>query len=247
MRKIIFSFVTIAALLLGSATASAMNLAYPLPSTNGTGDGSAGQQPNYMNNQVGGSSSIGLSSPPAPSGPTYQASVIIHGMQFIPTYLTVYTGTMVTWNNEDTVAHTVTSDSIVGNVQFDSGTLQPGQRFSFFFSRPGIYAYHCNIHSFMHGTVNIINKPQPSQPSSPPTSTTPQPPAASPSPSASAQANATAANNYYAAQKAPPAAAAVTQPLPSTGPAGTITAATITALLGTGGYYIYLFRRKKFS
>ena len=154
MRRVIFSFITIAALLFGSATASAMNLAYPLPGNNSTGGSSAGQQP-YMNNQVGGSSSIGLSSPPAPSGPTYQASVIIHGMQFIPTYLTVYTGTMVTWNNEDTVAHTVTSDNAVGNVQFDSGTLQPNNRFSFFFSQPGIYAYHCNIHPFMHGTVIV--------------------------------------------------------------------------------------------
>lgn len=231
MRKIIFSFITILALLFSSAAAFAQSPTYQPPT-------------NYMNNQVGGSTSIGLSVPPAPSGPTYQARVIINGMQFIPTYLTVYTGTYVTWNNQDTVAHTVTSDDMTGTVRFDSGVLPPGHTFSYYFSQPGVYPYHCNIHPNMHGVINIINKPQPSTPA---VSAPSQPAAPSSTPSASTQAYADAVNNYYAAQKAPQTTASVTPPLPSTGPADTAAIATITAVLGAGGYYIYLFRRKKLS
>src|SRR4051794_20305242 len=50
--------------------------------------------------------------------------------------------------------HTVTSDA--GSAEtFDSGGLESGDMFGNTFNTPGSFTYHCEIHSFMHGTVNV--------------------------------------------------------------------------------------------
>jgi plastocyanin len=75
----------------------------------------------------------------------------IRGFSFQPDVLKVKVGAKVTWTNDDTVAHTVTADTN----SFASGDLQPGGSFSFTFTRPGTYAYHCSIHPSMHGSVVV--------------------------------------------------------------------------------------------
>lgn len=75
----------------------------------------------------------------------------IKGFSFQPEILKVKVGAKVTWTNDDTVAHTVTADT----TSFASGNLQPGGSFSFTFTRPGTYAYHCSIHPSMHGSVVV--------------------------------------------------------------------------------------------
>ena len=75
----------------------------------------------------------------------------IKGFSFQPEVLKVKVGAKVTWTNDDTVAHTVTADT----TSFASGNLQPGGSFSFTFTRPGTYAYHCSIHPSMHGSVVV--------------------------------------------------------------------------------------------
>jgi plastocyanin len=75
----------------------------------------------------------------------------IKGFSFQPDVLKVKVGAKVTWTNDDTVAHTVTADTN----SFASGNLQPGGSFSFTFTRPGTYAYHCSIHPSMHGSVVV--------------------------------------------------------------------------------------------
>ena len=75
----------------------------------------------------------------------------IKGFAFQPDVLKVEVGAKVTWTNDDTVAHTVTADTN----SFASGDLQPGGSFSFTFTRPGTYAYHCSIHPSMHGSVVV--------------------------------------------------------------------------------------------
>ena len=75
----------------------------------------------------------------------------IKGFSFQPEVLKVKVGAKVTWTNDDTVAHTVTADTN----SFDSGNLQPAGSFSFTFTRPGTYAYHCSIHPSMHGSVVV--------------------------------------------------------------------------------------------
>ena len=78
-------------------------------------------------------------------------AVIIRDFSFQPGVLKVKVGAKVTWTDGDSVAHTVTAD----DKSFASHHLQPGGSFSFTFTRPGTYAYHCSIHSFMHGSVVV--------------------------------------------------------------------------------------------
>jgi plastocyanin len=78
-------------------------------------------------------------------------TVSIKNFAFDPPNTTVSAGTTVTWVNNDQVPHTATAN----DGAFDSGTLQPGQSYSFKFDKAGTYAYHCNIHPYMTGTVTV--------------------------------------------------------------------------------------------
>jgi plastocyanin len=63
----------------------------------------------------------------------------------------------VTWTNEDTVTHTVTSGNGIADPnmgkEFDSGLL--GKTFSFMFSKTGVYAYFCQVHPTMVGEIIV--------------------------------------------------------------------------------------------
>jgi plastocyanin len=58
----------------------------------------------------------------------------------------------VTVTNEDSIAHTATSDD---GHSFDTGNVDPGSSATLSVSKPGSYPYHCSIHSFMHGTLVV--------------------------------------------------------------------------------------------
>ncbi len=75
---------------------------------------------------------------------------------YIPSKITVKQGEQVTWSNEDVAFHTVTS-GIYGdpNALFDSGHLDPGQKFSFVFNEKGTIAYFCTLHPWMDGKVIV--------------------------------------------------------------------------------------------
>ena len=77
----------------------------------------------------------------------------IEGFAFQPATLTVPPGTVVTWTNQDSAPHTVTST----DGKFDSGSLGQGQKFSFNFTEPGVYDYHCKIHPSMRGQVEVTS------------------------------------------------------------------------------------------
>ncbi len=74
----------------------------------------------------------------APPARAATVSVAINYYGYEPDEISVPPGTTVSWLNNDTVVHTVTSD-LPG---WDSGGLAPGQSFSFTFSRVGVYGYH---------------------------------------------------------------------------------------------------------
>ncbi|MHB1377132.1 MAG: cupredoxin domain-containing protein [Candidatus Humimicrobiaceae bacterium] len=77
-------------------------------------------------------------------------AVLIKSNAFDPASLTIKVGDTVTWTNNDSYAHTVTSD----NGAFDSGSMAGGGTFSFTFKTAGTFSYHCSIHTFM--TAKII-------------------------------------------------------------------------------------------
>ena len=72
---------------------------------------------------------------------------------FSPNSMTVVLGVnnTVVWTNNDSSPHTVTSNG----GSFDSGNMAPGQTYSFTFSEPGTYTYHCTYHPWMVGTVIV--------------------------------------------------------------------------------------------
>lgn len=78
-----------------------------------------------------------------------------------PAELVVTQGDTVTWRNDDTQVHTVTSGFLqqpefVGQV-FDSGLIASGESFSHTFSDKSITSYHyfCAIHPWMTGEVSV--------------------------------------------------------------------------------------------
>jgi plastocyanin len=78
-------------------------------------------------------------------------SVAISGYAFHPVSLVVPAGTRVRFVNRDSTAHTATTTS----AGFDSGTLKHGQSATLTLARPGTFAYICQFHAFMHGTVTV--------------------------------------------------------------------------------------------
>jgi plastocyanin len=78
-------------------------------------------------------------------------AVEIAGFAFAPDASDVKVGDSVKWTNQDGATHTVTAD----DGAFDSGNLAGGKSFSFTFEEAGTFAYHCNIHQSMTGTVVV--------------------------------------------------------------------------------------------
>ncbi len=80
------------------------------------------------------------------------ARLKISNFSYEPVKLTVKAGTKIVVTNVDSTAHTVTARS--GG--FDSGTVNPGQSRSFTVAKPGVYAYYCQFHAFMSGTLTVV-------------------------------------------------------------------------------------------
>jgi plastocyanin len=78
-----------------------------------------------------------------------ESAVTIKNFAFSPSALTIKKGTTVTWTNEDSVPHTIKSDT------FNSGTLNTGNKFQFTFSSTGTFDYSCGIHPQMSGKIIV--------------------------------------------------------------------------------------------
>jgi plastocyanin len=79
--------------------------------------------------------------------------VEIDNYSFSPGDLTVPAGTTVTWINHDETPHTVVA---AGDPRaFRSGGLDTDDKFSFTFTKPGIYTYLCTVHPYMTGKVLV--------------------------------------------------------------------------------------------
>jgi len=79
--------------------------------------------------------------------------VIIDDFSFGPAMLTVPVGTKVTWTNDDSDTHTVTSDADPKLLK--SPPLDTGDSFAFTFEKPGIYRYFCSLHPHMQGAIVV--------------------------------------------------------------------------------------------
>jgi plastocyanin len=98
------------------------------------------------------SSSSSSSSSATTTASSSSASVLIQNFAFMPKSLTVRVGTIVTWTNQDSTSHTVTSDS---GSELNSAHIAPGQTYSHTFAQAGTFLYHCAIHPSMTATVVV--------------------------------------------------------------------------------------------
>ena len=76
-------------------------------------------------------------------------TVTIKNFKFSPTPLKVKAGTKVTVKNADSTTHTFTANKGA----FDTGDIDSGSSATVTIKKPGTYAYHCEIHNFMKGTI----------------------------------------------------------------------------------------------
>jgi plastocyanin len=83
----------------------------------------------------------------APGGSTVE----INNFAFTPASLTVSAGTSVSWKFDDSTQHTVTAD----DNSFTSEAMGDGQTYTHTFDTKGTLAYHCSIHPFMKGSVEV--------------------------------------------------------------------------------------------
>ena len=75
---------------------------------------------------------------------------------FVPSSIIAVQGSTITWTNDDTAAHTVTSGKdVVADGKFDSSLLTVGGTFSFKFESNGEYPYYCAVHPWMTGKVTV--------------------------------------------------------------------------------------------
>jgi len=76
---------------------------------------------------------------------------------FIPNTVTIDVGGTVTWENNDTAAHTSTGGSATEGPSgvFDSSLIMAGSSFSHTFEDAGTFDYFCMVHPWMAGTVIV--------------------------------------------------------------------------------------------
>ena len=94
-------------------------------------------------------------SPPATEAPSGDAAagdaeIVISGFAFSED-ITVPVGTTVVVRNDDSAGHTWTAD----DGAFDSGFIDGGGTFEFTFTEAGTFAFHCEVHPSMTGTVTV--------------------------------------------------------------------------------------------
>ena len=81
-----------------------------------------------------------------------KVTVSIADMAIHPHTVIVATGAIVTWRNEDLVAHTISS----ADAWFDSGQLAAGESYSHQFDQPGTFRYQCKNHPQMEGVAIVM-------------------------------------------------------------------------------------------
>lgn len=97
---------------------------------------------------------------PEGSGASADAPCVAENTCFNPAEVTVDVGGEVTWSNDDTAAHTVTSGDLSADpdnvgADFDSSLFMAGKTFSHKFDAAGEYPYFCMVHPWMVGTVIV--------------------------------------------------------------------------------------------
>src|SRR3989338_2797499 len=76
----------------------------------------------------------------------------ISNFAFSPSEIRIKAGDTIVRTNKDSARHTVTSDS---GSELGSSLLGQGETYSYTFSTPGIFNYHCAPHPYMKGKIIV--------------------------------------------------------------------------------------------
>ena len=77
-----------------------------------------------------------------------------------PSPITIKKGSSIIWINKDPTIHTVTSgktDNDPTPYEFDSAMMTFNSTYIHKFDKEGTYYYHCYVHPFMTGIVNVVS------------------------------------------------------------------------------------------
>ena len=75
---------------------------------------------------------------------------------YIPSNIVIEKGKQVTWVNEDSAFHSVTSGFYETPTElFDSGHLDPYESYTLTFDESGTFDYFCTLHPWMKGQVVV--------------------------------------------------------------------------------------------
>ena len=76
---------------------------------------------------------------------------------YLPFEINVAIGATVSWINDDSAAHTVTSGTVDTGITdtFDSSLFMSGSVYEFTFDKAGTYDYFCMVHPWMTGKVLV--------------------------------------------------------------------------------------------
>ncbi len=75
---------------------------------------------------------------------------------YIPSLVVIEKGKQVTWVNEDSAFHSITSGYYDTPTDlFDSGHLDPFESYTLTFDETGTYDYFCTLHPWMKGQVIV--------------------------------------------------------------------------------------------
>jgi plastocyanin len=99
-----------------------------------------------------GGSSQSAAAAPSAGGSSGKSAITISNFKFSPGTLQVQHGARIKVTNDDSTAHTVTSDD---GKSFDSGDVNSGASTTIPGPAAGTYAYHCTIHPFMKGKLVV--------------------------------------------------------------------------------------------
>jgi plastocyanin len=108
----------------------------------------------YKSLLVAAALTVGAAAASADDGATIApapAAIVIQNFEFSPSVLTVAPGTTVTWMNEDDSPHTIADNGKM----FRSAALDTSDRFSYTFTAPGEFTYHCTMHPMMVGKIVV--------------------------------------------------------------------------------------------
>jgi plastocyanin len=86
-----------------------------------------------------------------------RASMVQKDKKFIPHVLTVRTGSVIDFPNQDPIFHNAFSN--YSGQLFDVGLYKPGTTRSVTFARPGIVRVFCNIHPNMSAVIVVVDTP----------------------------------------------------------------------------------------